>query len=169
MMPIAPPIWWPLTTQHRQRHAMRWRFTARANAARDVTYAAASDARAEMYTEAEQRHADRLAAIQRHFGQQITSRGNPDADHAVAFVAEHDPEGLFAPAAVDPPISELVEIDYNGIKRVGRVNSNGRVAAYAGLVAGDEWSTAGRSPSTPRLLWLPSGPALGCGWNEINC
>ena len=54
------------------------RFGAEANAARDAAYAAASDASAKMYAEAEERHADRLAAIQRHFGQQITSRRTPD-------------------------------------------------------------------------------------------
>jgi hypothetical protein len=59
------------------------RFSAEARAARDATYsAAASDARAGLVAEAEQRHRDRLAAIQRHFGQQITSRGNPGANYA---------------------------------------------------------------------------------------
>jgi hypothetical protein len=29
------------------------------------------------YAEAEQRHYDRLAAIKRHFGQQVARRGNP--------------------------------------------------------------------------------------------
>jgi hypothetical protein len=39
-------------------------FTAEAKAARDATYAVASDARAAAYAEVEQRHYDRLAAIQ---------------------------------------------------------------------------------------------------------
>jgi hypothetical protein len=40
-----------------------------AKALRDATYSAAGDAPAAAYAEAEQRHYDRLAAIQRHFGQ----------------------------------------------------------------------------------------------------
>jgi hypothetical protein len=43
----------------------------------------------------EQRHRDRLAAVQRRFGQKITSRGNPDASHSADFVEMvADPEGL---------------------------------------------------------------------------
>ena len=60
-------------------------FSAEARAARDATYAAAADARAAAYAEAEQRHYDRLAAIQRYFGHLMARRGDPDADHALAF------------------------------------------------------------------------------------
>jgi hypothetical protein len=70
------------------------RFGAEARAARDATYSAAGDARAAAYAEAEQRHYDRLAAIQRYFGQQMARRGNPDADYAVVFVEMvADPRG----------------------------------------------------------------------------
>jgi len=58
-------------------------------------------------------------------------------------MAEQDAEGQFAPAAVDPPIGRLVEINYNGIKRVVRLDSNGRFPAYAEAVAGDGWSNRG--------------------------
>ena len=113
-----------------------------------------------MYAEAEQRHADRLAVIQRHFGQQITSRGNPTPITPSPSSPSIDPEGLFAPAAVDPPISQLVEIDYNGIKTVVRVNSNGRVAAYAELVAGDGWSNRG--------TFTGDAEAIRAGFGEQN-
>jgi len=53
---------------------------------------------------------DRLAAIQRHFGQQVMSRGDPDADHALAFVETvADPEGLHTPQPPEPPIGRVVE------------------------------------------------------------
>jgi hypothetical protein len=81
--------------------------------------------------EAERRHRDRLAAVQRYFGQQMARRGNPDADHALAFVETvADPEGLFAPSTVAPAIGEVRTINYNGIRRVVRVDANGRVASY---------------------------------------
>jgi hypothetical protein len=54
---------------------------------RDTAYLPASDAKAGMCAEAGQRHSGRMAGMQRHFGQQIGSRGNPGADHAQAFVA----------------------------------------------------------------------------------
>ena len=86
------------------------RFSVEARAARDATYSAAGDARAAAYAEAEQRHYDRLAAIQRHFGQQITRRGDPDADHALAFVETvADPEGLYTPQPAEAPIGRVVE------------------------------------------------------------
>jgi hypothetical protein len=75
-------------------------------------------------------HRDRLAAIQRHFGQQVASLGDPDADHALAFVQTiADPEGLYAPQPAEAPIGRVVEITYNGIKRQVRVDANGRVVA----------------------------------------
>jgi hypothetical protein len=52
---------------------------------------------------AERRYYARLAAIQRYFGQQMPRGGDPDANHALAFV--------------EAPIGEVVEIDYNRIKR----------------------------------------------------
>jgi hypothetical protein len=96
-----------------------------------------------MVAEAEQRHRDRLAAIQRRFGQQITSRGNPDADHALDFAETvADPEGLWTPTAAEAPIGEVVEIAYNGIKRQIRVDANGRVVAES-PIADDGWSRRG--------------------------
>jgi hypothetical protein len=109
-------------------------------AAKNAAYALAGDARAAAYHEAEQRHRDRMAAIQRHFGQQVMSRGDPDADHALDFVeTDADPERLFAPFPAEAPIGRVVEIDYNGIKRQVRVDARGRVAAYADAEAGDGW------------------------------
>ena len=81
---------------------------------RDATYAAAGDARAAAHAEAEQRHYERLAAIQRHFGQQVMSRGDPDADHALAFVETvADPAGLYSP--------QPAEAASNGVRGIGRV------------------------------------------------
>jgi len=118
-------------------------FSAEAGAARDATYSAAGDARAAAFAEAEQRHYDRLAAIQRHFGQQIARRGDPDADHALAFVETvADPEGLYTPQPDEASIGRVVEIAYNGIKRQVRVNANGRVVAES-PVSNDGWSTRG--------------------------
>jgi hypothetical protein len=121
------------------------RFGAEARAARDATYSAAGDARAAAYAEAEQRHYDRVAAIQRYFGQQMARRGNPDADYAVVFVEMvADPEGLYAPQPGEAPIGRVVEIAYNGIKRLVRVDARGRVVASAeNHVAGDGWSNRG--------------------------
>jgi hypothetical protein len=66
-----------------------------AAAGKTSSYGLASDVRAAAYAEAEQRHRDRLAAIQRHFGQQIVSRGDPDAAHAIDFITVGaDPEGI---------------------------------------------------------------------------
>jgi hypothetical protein len=95
------------------------------------------------YAEAEQRHYDRLAALQRHFGQQIARRGDPNADHALAFVETvADPEGQFAPEPAEAPIGEVVEIAYNGIKRQVRADARGRVVAE-NSVANDGWSRRG--------------------------
>ena len=53
----------------------------------------------------------RLAAIQRHFGQQMACRGNPDADHALAFVETvADPDGLYGPQPAEAQIGRVVEI-----------------------------------------------------------
>jgi hypothetical protein len=134
------------------------RFSAEARAARDATYSAAGDARAAAYAEAEQRHCDRLAAIQRHFGQQIGRRGDPDADHALAFVETVvDPEGLYAPQPAETPIGRVVEIGYNGIKRQVRVDANGRVVAES-PVSNDGWSTRGTFAGHGEAFM---GPALG--------
>ena len=109
-------------------------------------YALAADNRAAAYAEAEQQHRDRLAAIQRHFGQQVTSHGSPDAGHALAFVETvADPEGLYAPQPGEAAsngvrgIGRVGEIAYNGIKRQVRVDANGRVVAES-PIADDGWS-----------------------------
>ena len=86
------------------------RFSAEAKAVRDAAYSAAADARVAAYAEAERRHYDRLAAIQRHFGPQMARRGNPDADHALAFVETvADFEGLYTPQPAEAPIGRVVE------------------------------------------------------------
>jgi hypothetical protein len=123
-----------------------WRKRNCAAAEKDAAYAMAADNRAAAYAEAEQQHRDRLAAIQRHFGQQVTSHGSPDAGHALAFVETvADPEGQFAPVPVEAAsngvrgIGRVVEIAYNGIKRQVRVDANGRVVAES-PIADDGWS-----------------------------
>ena len=119
------------------------RFSAEAKAVRDAAYSAAADARVAAYAEAERRHYDRLAAIQRHFGPQMARRGNPDADHALAFVETvADFEGLYTPQPAEAPIGRVVEIAYNGIKRLVRVDAKGHVVAESS-VFDDGWSTRG--------------------------
>jgi hypothetical protein len=119
------------------------RFSTEARTVRDATYGAAGDARDAAYAEAEQRHRDRLGAIKRHFGQQVMNSGDPDADHALAFIETvADPEGPYAPQPAEAPIGEVVEINYNGIKRCVRVDARGRVVAE-NPVADDGWSTRG--------------------------
>ena len=113
-------------------------------AGKTAAYSLASDARSAAYAEAEQRHRDRMAAIQQYWGKQLDARGNPDADHAQAFVADvADPDRLFASVAVEPPIGRVLTTAYNGIKRQIRVDANGRVAGYAEPVSGDGWSHRG--------------------------
>ena len=117
--------------------------TTEARALRDATYAAAGDARAEIVGEAERRHYERLAAIQRHFGQHVMSRGNPEADHALAFVETvANPQGVYTPQLAEAPIGGVVEIAYNGIKRQVRVDANGRIVTE-NPVSGDGWSRRG--------------------------
>jgi hypothetical protein len=87
----------------------------------------ASDARKYLYEDAERRHFDRRAALARHFGQYWTGPGNPDAEHAKAFVVSLDPSGEHE---VDPPaapLGSLTVIEHHaGIRQVRRVH-NGRV------------------------------------------
>lgn len=87
----------------------------------------ASDARAYLYLEAEQRHFDRRAALARHFDQRWTSGGNAHAAHALAFVAEIDPDGCYAVAPPPPPIGRMAAVEHhNGVPVTRRVH-NGRV------------------------------------------
>jgi hypothetical protein len=130
-------------------------------AAKNVAYSLASDARAAAYAEADQRHRDRMAAIQRHFGQLIVSRGDPDADHARAFVENvADPERLYAPRPAEAPIGEVVAIGYNGIKRQVRVDANGRVVAES-PVSDDGWSRRGTFAGDPEAFM--AGKSAGVG------
>jgi len=56
------------------------------------------------------------------------SRGNPEADHALAFVETvANPQGVYTPQLAEAPIGGVVEIAYNGIKRQVRVDANGRI------------------------------------------
>jgi hypothetical protein len=139
--------------------------SAAARAARDRAYSAASDARAGMYSEAEQRHGNRMAAIQRHFGQQITSRGNPDAENALAFVAEIDPAGMWAPIAKPAPIGEVSTVEFAGIKQQRRVDANGRVVAE-NPVADDGWSNRGTFTGDAAAFMAAKRAGVGLGPEE---
>ena len=79
----------------------------------------------------------------------MARRGNPDADYAVVFVEMvADPEGLYAPQPGEAAskgvrgIGHVVEIAYNGIKRLVRVDARGRVVAES-PIADDGWSRRG--------------------------
>ena len=73
----------------------------------------------------------------------MARRGNPDADHALAFVETvADFEGLYTPQPAEAPIGRVVEIAYNGIKRLVRVDAKGHVVAESS-VFDDGWSTRG--------------------------
>ncbi len=67
---------------------------------RDRAYASASDARQMAHDIAYQEHQDRLAALQRHFGQMRVARGDPDAPHAIAWLAT---AGIAEPAVIAEP------------------------------------------------------------------
>lgn len=106
----------------------------------EVTGEKASDHRAALLAETEQRHADRLAALARHFGQHYRGPGDPDAGHALAFLAEIDPAKLWAPGASMPlPIGEITTIEFAGTKQQRRVDGRGR-AVPESPVADDGWS-----------------------------
>ena len=74
------------------------------------------------------------------------SRDLPEARRvggpAVAFVAEIDPAGLWAPIAKRTPIGTLTTINVAGVKRQFRVDANGRIVAE-NPVADDGWSNRG--------------------------
>ena len=90
------------------------------------------------------------------------SHGNPDAGHAQAFVETvADPEGQFAPVPVEAPIGAVVAIDYNGIKRLVRVDARGRVVAES-PIADDGWSRRGTFAGGDSALQLHEArPSLG--------
>ena len=128
---------------------------AEARAARDATYAVAADVRAAAYAEAEERHRDRLAAIQRHFGQQVMSRGDPDADHAFAFVETvGDPDGLYTP--------QPAEYRSAGLSRSLTTGSSARFASTPMVASSPralsqttDGRGAGHSRATPKPSWRP--------------
>jgi len=136
-------------------------FGAEARALRDATYGAASDKRAETVAEAEQRHRDRLAAIQRRFGQQITSRGNPDASHSADFVEMvADPEGLMR--------HNPARLRSAGLSRLLTTASSARFASTPMVASSPralsqttDGQTAAPSLATPRPSWPPREPELG--------
>jgi hypothetical protein len=60
----------------------------------------------------------------------IVARGNPDAEHARAFVETvADPEGLFAPRPVKPAVNATT-IKFNGIKQRVFLDGHGRVIGH---------------------------------------
>ena len=136
-------------------------FSVEASALRDATYAVAADARADAYAEAEQRHYDRLGAMQRHFGQQVMSRGDPDADHALAFIETvADPVGCIRR---NRPRRRSA-----GLSRSRATGSSAWFASTPRVTLSPKapsTTTDGRpaehSPVTPKLLWRPREPAWG--------
>ena len=134
------------------------RFSVEARAVRDAAYATAADA----YAEAEQRHRDRLAAIQRHFGQQVMSRGDPNADHALAFVdTVADPRGRL--------LHSRKSRRSVGLSRSITTVSNARFVSTPADASrptpspspGMGGRVAARSLATPKPSWRPREPALG--------
>ena len=119
-------------------------------------------ARAAAYAEAEQRHRDRLAAIQRHFGQQVMSRGDPNADHALAFVdTVADPRGRL--------LHSRKSRRSVGLSRSITTVSNARFVSTPADASrptpspspGMGGRVAARSLATPKPSWRPREPALG--------
>lgn len=90
--------------------------------------AAAGDARAGLYREAEERHFDRRAALAVHLGQRWTGRGNAGADHARQFVAEVDPDGLYRVASEPSLIGRPILAEHHpGMPVPRRIDERGRV------------------------------------------
>lgn len=106
---------------------------------RNTLQAAAGDTRAALQRECAQWHADRMAAIQVHFGQKPIRHGDPQTEAALRFVAEIDPDGEHRAPPVEPPIGTMATINHNGIKQYRRVH-NGHVVAESPVV-NDGWST----------------------------
>jgi hypothetical protein len=140
-------------------------FNQAGKAARERAYSAASDARAGMYAEAEQRHANRMAALARYLGQAYRGPGDPDADHALAFVNEIDPAGLWAPIARPAPIGTFTTINVAGIKRQVRVDANGRIVAES-PVADDGWSNRGTFAGDTEAFIAAKRAGVGLGPEE---
>ena len=137
------------------------RFSAKAKAVREATYAAASDTRAGMIAEAEQRHRDRLAAIQRHFGQQVMSRGDPDADHALAFIETvADPVGCIRRNRPRRRSAGLSRSRATG-SSTGFASTPTVASLPSALSPMTDGRPAAHLPVTPKPSWRPREPALG--------
>jgi hypothetical protein len=106
-----------------------------------------------------------MAALQRHFVQQITGRGDPDADHALAFVAEVDAAGLWGPIAKPAPIGEIATIEVAGIEQQRRVDAYGRVVAE-NPVADDGWSSRGTFAGDAEAFMAAKRAGVGFGAQE---
>jgi hypothetical protein len=81
----------------------------------DAASGRAGDLRQAAYDLAERMHQARLACLAQHFGEHYRGPGDPDAEHAQQWLAEHvDPQGLFAPPPAEPALS-VESLTYNGI------------------------------------------------------
>jgi hypothetical protein len=81
----------------------------------DAATGLAGDLRQAAYKLAERMHHDRLACLARHFGEHYRGPGDPDDEHALAWISEHvDPQGLFAPPPAEPPLP-TERVTFNGI------------------------------------------------------
>ena len=96
---------------------------------RDRVYALAGDGRQGMYDRAAQDHFDRVAAAQRHFGQAIRARGNPDATHAQNWLATLDVEAFRADPE-PPPIGRPILAEHHpGMPVPRRIDERGIIVA----------------------------------------
>lgn len=136
-------------------------FSVEASALRDATYAVAADARADAYAEAEQRHYDRLGAMQRHFGQQVMSRGDPDADHALAFIETvADPVGCIRRNRPRRRSAGLSRSRATG-SSTGFASTPTVASLPSALSPMTDGRPAAHLPVTPKPSWRPREPALG--------
>jgi hypothetical protein len=114
--------------------------------------AAAGDARAGLYREAEERHFDRRAALAVHFGQRWTGPGNAGADHARQFVAEVDPDGLYAAQPPAPPVGLPAIVEHHaGVLQQRRIDERGRAVPEQFVVGGDRGTFRGDAAEFGRL------------------
>ena len=106
------------------------------HAARDRVYALAGDGRQGVYDRAAQDHFDRVAAAQRHFGQAIRARGNPDATHAQNWLRGLDVEAFRADPE-PPPIGRPILAEHHpGMPVPRRIDERGIIVAET-FVPGD--------------------------------
>jgi hypothetical protein len=96
---------------------------------RDRVYALTGDGRQGVYDRAAQDHFDRVAAAQRHFGQSISARGNPDAPHAQAWLRGLDVDE-FAAQPEPPPIGRPILAEHHpGMPVPRRIDERGIIVA----------------------------------------